>query len=745
MKSGIARRCKKNSQCPSNFCNGGSVWSSGNCAALVPNGGRCLQNGDSNSCISKYCACGYCARLRDGQRCATNNNCQSGWCRGTWTFGCRGVCRSKAYDGVSCSDSNYCRSGQCTCNKCGRKQPDNSKCATNDNCQSGWCHGTYTFGCRGVCKGKIRDGQPCYNGDSKSCVSGQCTCGYCGRKLPVNSKCATNDNCLSGWCNGIYTIGCRGYCKDRIIDYQQCPLNDDNECVNGRCEGVSPSRRYCSPMNGFRAGFWCNEDIDCDKTKSMYCKGGSFLTSGKCVGCPSNCPDGCNALFDRPSNMKCGRMTTFDHAASAAEKMVQPLIDFIECMSPIPLGSCGQDLLNSAASCFDTSTPCSIKLGGIGSKCLAVSAKVSYKSTFKNALTLSGDISPTLGLEVEADLTDMDMKIAVHGKIAVNSKIEFNLKKGQRLQNRRQKLYLSDCDTKKCRYCRDLTGKSCKPKTVYRKILKAGYLPVIIEVKIQAVALLEFDAHADADATATLTYNNDEVIAFEKAEINFDPETGVDASVSFKKNFNKNIMKTINIQGGLTVKGVMRIGPEVTVAVNGVPFKLLPAVRFVLEGNLKAQTAGRCVTGSMAAGIGLDAGILMDMSLPSPGELMELACIASVNLVKTAVPAAKAADCLAKVAIGISAEDLCTELSKEVKKLVPESLGVVVEKTAVIVPAEMFSIYLTGGNYCPNGKETFISELGNIGNDKRLCGGGGGKGVNTSGAPKKSKKSNKKC
>ena len=33
--SGLTNGCKKNSDCPSGFCNGGSLWSSGRCAALV--------------------------------------------------------------------------------------------------------------------------------------------------------------------------------------------------------------------------------------------------------------------------------------------------------------------------------------------------------------------------------------------------------------------------------------------------------------------------------------------------------------------------------------------------------------------------------------------------------------------------------------------------------------------------------------------------------------------------------------
>ena len=49
-------------------------------------------------------------------------------------------------------DNAWCESGQCTCGTCGKKLRNGRKCSTNDNCQSGWCGVGITFGCRGKCK-----------------------------------------------------------------------------------------------------------------------------------------------------------------------------------------------------------------------------------------------------------------------------------------------------------------------------------------------------------------------------------------------------------------------------------------------------------------------------------------------------------------------------------------------------------------------------------------------------------------
>ena len=96
----------------------------------------------------------------------------------------------------------------------------------------------------------------------------------------------------------------------------------------------------------------------------------------------------------------------------------------------------------------------------------------------------------------------------------------------------------------------------------------------------------------------------------------------------------------------------MKIGPEMTIEFNGLPFKFLPGVRFVIEGTL--QKDGSCVRGSIAGGIGLDAGISLSITAPSPAYLMEQACVAGIDLALKGFPVAKAANCLAKVAAGVS-------------------------------------------------------------------------------------------
>merc|ERR1712142_1421715 len=161
----------------------------------------------------------------------------------------------------------------------------------------------------------------CHNNDKRSCASKVCTCGKCGKLVENGESCSWNSDCVSGWCDGVFTLGCNGVCKSKLEDHKPCNMKYPNECASGFCEHVGSMsgsvnlinylrygmrEQYCKPTHGFREGFFCNQDTDCDQTQSMMCSGGSILTTGRCTKCPAHCPDGCNALFDPSGNMQCG-------------------------------------------------------------------------------------------------------------------------------------------------------------------------------------------------------------------------------------------------------------------------------------------------------------------------------------------------------------------------------------------------------------------------------------------------------
>ena len=512
---------------------------------------------------------------------------------------------------------------------------------------------------------------------------------------------------------------------------------DNNNCKSGRCEKVSATRAICAPINGFREGTACNQDADCDKTKSLWCKGGSFYSSGVCTQCPSECPDGCNAIFNQMSKIKCGRMTTFDHAADFAKKISNPIVEFIDCLAPRnQTNGCWNDSVKGFATCQDMSTPCRIKLGGQGSACLAfTNPGLSYNYQSEH-MTLSGSVKPIGGVSVEADITDGKINLAMHGRIAVKAQAVFQATAPKTTKYRR-KLYLTDCVGKKCSVCKTPTSKlSCKPMILFMKAFVIGYVPVIIELKIQAVAEISLEMKTEGPFKADLSYDNDAIVSIKRAIATFDPLRGVKLDVAFANNFEKQINKTLVIQGGVGLKGVLRVGAEITVAVNGIPIKIFPAARLVAEGNTQLTNAG-CLTGSFAAGIGLDAGISLGFVVPNPAPLMGAVCRALVETTCN-VPGANVASCAVKLAAKIDpckeAQELCSKLEGEIAKLVPENLGKTFTGSTNIIKATFASFNVTGNGYCPGGQMPFVSGTDYVMAGK-LEGGGGGSGIKTCGAP----------
>eukprot|EP00493_Phyllostaurus_siculus_P021864 UN22193 len=92
-------KCKRNSQCLSNWCEGGSFWKHGDCRSKRIDGADCYKR-DGKSCVSGHCVCGKCgAKQAYGAPCATNANCHSGWCeKSGWKPGCTGTCQAKTFE-----------------------------------------------------------------------------------------------------------------------------------------------------------------------------------------------------------------------------------------------------------------------------------------------------------------------------------------------------------------------------------------------------------------------------------------------------------------------------------------------------------------------------------------------------------------------------------------------------------------------------------------------------------------------
>merc|ERR1712228_580556 len=190
-------------------------------------------NAEHAACQSGQCTCGVCTdankKIPNGGKCATKNDCQSGWCEGDVVVGCKGICRAKrkngqrAWHGNTGAWSESCESGKEQCGTCVGSYtyslPNGKSCSGYDQCQSGWCEGHVVTGCRGKCQRKRNNGESAWHGWQRSCVSGREQCGSCTsghRDLPSGHRCSKNANCRSNWCGcGSWwctSVNCNGRC-----------------------------------------------------------------------------------------------------------------------------------------------------------------------------------------------------------------------------------------------------------------------------------------------------------------------------------------------------------------------------------------------------------------------------------------------------------------------------------------------------------------------------------------------------
>ena len=324
----VAEACNKNSDCASNWCDGGTFFSSGRCKPRRADGERAVGSWpsyDYNICLAGRGKCGICGdRVPDGSACTANSDCVSDWCEG---FGsCSGVCKGRKADGtrIVCDslsittggcDYNQCVARAGKCGVCGRTVPDGSTCSENADCSSGWCEGFPSVGCQGSCRPKKDDGYrlPCNDPtkvtsggcDYNQCKASEGRCGVCGRKVPTGTSCSQESDCASNVCRlpaGVLgtSVGCNGQCAEPLPDGSMLPrltwpingaFYDYSECSAGA--GICG---VCGSRAG--EGAKCSATADC--AEDLCC--GGLLEGRISVNCQGTCvkrtPSACPSLVD---------------------------------------------------------------------------------------------------------------------------------------------------------------------------------------------------------------------------------------------------------------------------------------------------------------------------------------------------------------------------------------------------------------------------------------------------------------
>jgi len=618
-------------------------------------------------------------------------------------------------------------------------------CRKNSDCSDGkYCDGGNIF-VSGKCVELREDGKSCLTsilkpfGDGNSCKTKECTCGNCGRLLDNGFDCTTNGNCKSNWCGPEVSLFCTGTCRGKKRNYQECSLEffdsgDDSSCVSGNCLAVSFTKAVCAPQRGFKEGSQCNEDVDCDKTQNLWCKGGAFYATGRCRQCPARCPDGCNALFNQ--DLECGRKTLFERIAEELRDIGTAIAHFFECLVPDKLKSCISDAARSTRDCLSPRKPCKIKLGGQGSSCLAVeSTQLRYKHR-EGALRFSGNITSSGTFGAAVDFTNGKIILDFSGSFGINHEMRINTDKKHIQPRISKKLYLTDCTGIRCHPCTSPTESyKCLPKTIYRRAFIIGYLPVIIEIKVQIVAFLDFEMKSLDALHLNLSYNKLDAVKIKNARAVLDFVKGGFLKVSLDKKFNREFVKTAFTRSGVDIMTALRIGPEITFAVNGIPINIFTGIRFAIDAMvpkiLNDTKEATCFYGEFMAGLGVDVGIGIDTQEMTVSKLVGAACSAVVNV---ACYLDKAVNCMAQAIKARKTKfhpcnkmkSFCSSMERKVSSLFRFQLGASAYGTDVQIPVQYFPIKPNGLAVCEESHYQQRNVSATIGSTKLYDIGGGG-------------------
>ena len=435
-------------------------------------------------------------------------------------------------------------------------------------------------------------------------------------------------------------------------------------------------------------------------------------------------------------NLKCGRKTFFEQVAEELRDVGTAIATFFECLVPDRLKSCVSDAIRSAKSCLSLNKPCKVQLGGKGSSCLAIKKTRHFFDYKEGLLRMSGDIDTKGAFSTSFDFTNSKLTIDFTGSIGFNNNIVILAHRAHVQPKISKKLYLTDCIGTKCLPCSSPTKSyKCLPETVFRRAFAIGYMPVLIEVKIQLVAFIDLEIKAMDRFNISTSHKKEGAININSARVELDLARGVSLHISLNKDFERKFLKTILIQSGVDIMAAIRIGPEITFSVNGIPLSVFAGIRFAMEGLIPKlppnDITSACVDGYFKFGIGVDVGVGADTREITISRFLGTACS---GIVTVACYLDKAVNCMAQaIKAGKtkfhSCEKMktyCSIMEKKVAALLPFQLGKSFYGTDVKIPGSYVDTPPNRFAFCNGSAYTFKAVSATIGSTK-LYGGGGGK------------------
>jgi hypothetical protein len=409
------QRCGVATDCDSSVC------ASGVCSLASCSDGRQNQDESDLDCGSVQTAA-YCLPCVAGQKCLTDENCDSRLCKagicqspscddsrkngGEGDVDCGGSCKARCAEGAACNAAADCGSGVCLANVCmsalcadgvlnGGESAIDCGGPCGSTCQPGRACGSDADCATGFCSGKVCLIPSCTDGTKNQgesdidCGDARGTCPRCATARTCSAPASCKDGiCTDGRCaerscfdqvkNGTEgDIDCGGDCAARCKDGRSCIEMSD--CASGVCKTGICAEPTCGDgvMNGLESGPDCGGatctnrcEIGVGCVVNSDCKINS-CAAGRCADplCNNSMADGSESDVDCGGD-RCGK-------CSATKKCIKDA----DCLSSNCVGlvcvaeTCSDRIQNGRETSVDCGGDCPNKCAvnqacGVGTDCV---------------------------------------------------------------------------------------------------------------------------------------------------------------------------------------------------------------------------------------------------------------------------------------------------------------------------------------------------------------------------------------
>lgn len=191
-------------------------------------------------------------------------------------------------------------------------------------------------------------------------------------------------------------------------------------------------------------------------------------------------------------------------------------------------------------------------------------------------------------------------------------------------------------------------------KNIFRRVIMAGPVPILIEVDVQPMFWL--DANVEAEGKLEVVLN---AIFTAEFEVDFDVK-----DLEFRVNGDVSAVAhppTFSAEGELAMSSFGRLGVRFSFSVYTYSIYADVALSVGASLNLKATSDGGCIDGSFGSSFSLDTRLSFENPLEAIESALHDACMAAMDMLGPALPAL---ECL--VGSTINTEELCEKLKFDI-------------------------------------------------------------------------------